>query len=471
MNREEQLSIFDEQQWLNQRQKGATKPDLSRRRFLRHGLTLGLAGGPVASLLTACGEGRSKSGPPTPASVEILHPWSGEEQILTSLRAVVAPFTDQTGISVRMNSAHDLDTVLATRLLAHDPPDIVILPNPGKMQQLANKGVLTRFDTFLDMHQINREYAASWVDLGSYDHKSYALPYKIINKGTIWYNPTQFTALGAHIPGSWSDLLALSERIASSGKYPWAMGVESGTASGWPAADWIAEIYVKQSGPDLYDQWVAHNIPWTDASVKSAFQLFGQIVSGPHYIAAAPQSVLSTGFQQASYEILTDPPQAYLYYQGDFTADLLMSQFPDAKPTVTFDFFPFPMIAPPYQDAVTGGADLVVAMRDKSAVRELVRYLATAQAQTIWVKRGGFTSANKSVDLAAYPNSVARHSAAMLTATTTFRFGAGDLMPPVVQQAFWKGALTFIRDPNQLETLLADIEHVAQQAYLVSGSH
>jgi alpha-glucoside transport system substrate-binding protein len=361
--------------------------------------------------------------------------------------------------------------VLSTRLQASNPPDLVILPNPGKMQQLANKGVLIRLDTFLDMHQINRDYAASWVDLGSYDNKLYALAYKVTNKGTIWYNPTQFTALGVHPPHSWSDLLALSERIASSGKYPWAMGVESGAASGWPATDWIGEIYLKQSGPDLYDQWVAHKIPWTHASIKSAFQLFGQIVGGPHYIADVPQSVLSTGFQQASYEILNTPPQAYMYYLGDFTADLLVSQFPDALPAITFDFFPFPQIAPQYQDAVTGGADLVVAMRDSSAVRELVRYLATARAQTIWVKRGGFTSANKSVDLAAYPNPVARHSAAMLTATTTFRFGAGDLLSPAVQQAFWKGALTFIRDQKQLEMLLTDIEHVAQQASLVSGSH
>ncbi len=158
-----------------------------------------------------------------------------------------------------------------------------------------------------------------------------------------------------------------------------------------------------------------------------------------------------------------------MYYLGDITAGFLTSRFPDAKPAVDFNFFPFPMIAPQYKDAVTGGADLVVAMRDTSAVRALIRYLATAQAQTIWVMRGGFTSANKSVDLLVYPNPVARASAAMLTATTTFRFGAGDLMPPAVQQAFWKGTLNFIRDQNQLDTILADIESIAQQVYLSPG--
>src|SRR5215475_8357706 len=135
---------------------------LSRRRFLGHGLALGLSGGPVASLLTACGGGKSPSGPLAPATVEILNAWGGEEQILTSLKDVVAPFTDRTGIAVRINATRDLDTALSTRLRANDPPDIAILPNPGKVQQLADTGVLTRLDTFLDMHQINRDYAASW---------------------------------------------------------------------------------------------------------------------------------------------------------------------------------------------------------------------------------------------------------------------------------------------------------------------
>jgi len=130
-----------------------------------------------------------------------------------------------------------------------------------------------------------------------------------------------------------------------------------------------------------------------------------------------------------------------------------------------FDFFPFPTIDSQYQGAVTGGADLVVAMKDNSAVSQFVKYLATADAQSIWVKRGGFTSANKMVDLTAYPNSVAQASAKMLTSATTFRFGAGDMMPPAVQQSFWKGALTFISDQKQLDSVLSGIESTALSAY------
>jgi hypothetical protein len=88
------MSLFDEHQWVNQRQKGETEPGLSRRSFLCHGLTLGLASGPVASWLTACSEGKSKSGRTPPASVEVLNAWQGEEQRQASFQAVLAPFTE-----------------------------------------------------------------------------------------------------------------------------------------------------------------------------------------------------------------------------------------------------------------------------------------------------------------------------------------------------------------------------------------
>jgi alpha-glucoside transport system substrate-binding protein len=441
---------------LDQLVEAYTSHRLSRRVFLQRAVAAGLSVSAATALLAACG------GPSQP-TVDVLNVWGGEEQ--DSFKAVVAPFTKTNNIAVNVESTRDLDATLTSRIRGGNPPDIAILPNPGKMQQLAKQGKLVRLDTFLDMSKLRSDYASSWIDLGTYNGGFYALFYKAANKGTIWYSPNQFNMLGIQSPATWPDLSALSDKIASSGKYPWSMGVESGAASGWPAADWVAEIYLNQSGPDAYDQWVGHKIPWTHSSIKSAFQSFGQIVGGKHYINGAPKSVLATGFQDASYAPFTSPPQSYMYYLGDFAAGFITGQFPKAKPGADFNFFPFPTINKQYQGAVTGGADVVVAMRDTEAVRKLIAYLATADAQTIWVKRGGFTSLNKSVDLTAYPNPVAQASAKMLTSTTTFRFGAGDLMPPAVQQAFWKGLLTFIGDQHQLDSILSNIESTAQQAY------
>lgn len=448
-----------QQQEIDQLRDEYTRGGLSRRQFLLRGAALGLSFSSVATLLAACGGSAGSSA----NSVNLLSVWGGEEQ--ASFQAVVAPFTSQNGIKVNLESTRDLDAVLTTRIRGNNPPDIAILPNPGKMQQLASQNHLVPLDGMLDMSKIQTDYAKAWTDLGSYNGKFYALFYKAANKGTIWYNPQQFTSNNYQIPKTWDDLISLSNSIAGSGKFPWSMGVEGGAASGWPATDWIAQIFLNQSGPDKYDQWVTHKIPWTDSSVKAAFQQYGMIVGGKHYINGAPQAILATNFQPATYSPFTSPPQAYMNYLGDFAAGFITTQFPGIKAGTGYNFFPFPQINAQYQGSVTGGADVVVALRNNSAVKKLVQYLATAQAQEIWVKRGGFTSVNKSLDLAAYPDSVTQASAKMLTSASTFRFGAGDLMPPAVQQSFWKGMLTFIGDQGQLDSVLSTIEGTAQQAY------
>ena len=458
------MPIFERRQRdeLDQLVEGYTQGNLSRRAFLQRATALGLSLSFAGSILAACGPSSNAN----PTSVSLLSVWTGEEQ--DSFKAVVAPFTQKTGIKVNITATRDLNATLTTLIQGQNPPDIAILPNPGKMQQLASQGNLISLDNFLDVNTIQSQYAKGWIDLGSYNNKLYALFYKAANKGTIWYSPAQFQSNGYTVPTTWDQLISLSNTIAGSGKFPWAMGVSSGSASGWPGADWIAEIFLNLNGPDLYDKWVAHQIPWTDSSVKNAFQMFGQIAGGKNYINGAPQSILATGFQDASYQPFASPPTAYMYYLGDFTEGFITGQFKSATAGTDFNFFPFPTINSQYANALTGGADVVTALTNNSAVKQLVQYMATADAQTIWVKRGGFTATNKEVDSSAYPDKVAAASAQSLASASIFRFGADDLMPSQVEDAFWKGVVTYIGDQTQLDSVLSQIEGVAAQAYASS---
>jgi len=441
------------------------KHGVSRRAFIQRAVALGLSLSAVSALLAACGSTTSSgSNLPTNTTktLNLLTTWGGEEQ--DSFKAVVAPFTQSSGIKVNITATRDVNAQLTILLRGNNPPDIAILPNPGKMQELAAQHHLLAFNSFMDMSQIRNDYASSWIDLGSYNGKLYAIFFKAANKGTVWYNPTQFQSNNYTIPATWQDMITLSNNIASSGKYPWSMGVESGAASGWPSADWVAQIFANQSA-NKYDDWVAHKIPWTDASVKNAFQYFGQIAHGNHYINGAPQSILATNFQPASFLPFNSPPGAYMYYLGDFTEGFITTQFPKLKPETDFNFFSFPTINDQYKGAITVGADVVVAMRDGDSIHQLVKYLATADAQAIWVKRGGFTAVNKSVPISDYPDAVSQASVKMLTAAPIVKYGAGDLMPAQVQTAFWKGLLTYIQDAGQLDTVLSNIESTAVSAY------
>ena len=435
------------------------KNSFGRREFLRRATALGLSASAAGVLLSACGGGANSSNNKT---VDVLNQWGGEEA--ASFQAMIAPFEKQSGITVNSEATRDEITVLTTRVRANNPPNVAAI-NPNQMKPLADQGKLVKLDGFLDMTQMHTNYSQGWLDLGTFNGALYGIFMKATNKGTVWYNPSQFSSGGYTVPTTWSALITLSNQIAGQGKYPWSMGVSSSASSGWPAADWVDQIYLMMNGPSLYDKWVAHQIPWTDASVKNAFQYFGQIANGNHYINGGSSSILATGFQEASYLPFQSPPGAYMYYLGDFTEGFITTQFKSLKPGTDFDFFAFPTINSAYSTAITGGADGVSAFTNDSATQQFIKYLASAQAQEIWVKRGGFTSVNKSVPLSAYPDPVAAHSAKMLTGASVFRYGADDLMPPAMETAYWKGMLSYIQNPGQLDSILSGLEASASSAY------
>jgi len=393
-------------------------------------------------------------------AVTVLGVWGGDE--LTNFQEAVFPFTDETGIGMAFEGTRDLAAVLTTRVEAGNPPDLAILPNPGQMYELAEDGNLIDISKFMDMDKLNTNYAKAWLDLASYDDTLYGIFYKVANKSLIWYNPTAFADAGYDIPTTWDELIALSDKIVSDGKAPWAIGFESGAASGWPATDWIEDIMLRTAGPDVYDKWVSHEIPWTDPAVKTAWETFGEIVGKEDYQYGGTTGTLTSFFGDAPAPLFTDPPEAYMHRQASFITGF----FPEGVEAVTdYDFFPFPPIDPAYGTPVLGGADLIVMFNDTPEARELMEYLASAQPQEIWASAGGFISPSKEVNLDSYPDELTKKMADMVVKAEVFRFDASDLMPAAVGAgSFWSGTLNYVGGED-LDTILGEIEASAVEAY------
>jgi alpha-glucoside transport system substrate-binding protein len=394
--------------------------------------------------------------------VRVLGLWSGPE--LDSFMTVKAAWEKDTGGIVDWEGTQDLPGVLTTRMQNGNPPDIAVLPNPGLMQQLAREGKLVPLNSFLDMDQINKDYAPAWIDLGSYNGDLYALFYKVSNKATVWYNPRAFAAANYPVPRTWDDMITLADRMVADGKTPFSLVAPSGPARGWALTDWISEIVLNNCGPDLYDKWITGDIPWTDVCIKQSVEMFDEIVQARGYVLGGSQGIFTTTDANGSYPLYTDPPTAYMYYLASFAQAFITSKFPNLKPGEDYNFFTFPTINSNYAGAVTVGADVVVMVNDTPAARSFMTYLAGAQAQEAWIKLGGFTSVNRGVSRDIYPDPVARAVAKELTEARISRFGAGDMMPAPVQKVWWQDTLELVKDPSRLDSILKSLTSVAQSA-------
>lgn len=396
-------------------------------------------------------------------NVSFLAVWGGEE--LDNFMAMIQPFQEQTGIEVQYEGTRDLPAVLTTRVQGGNPPDLAGLPGPGQLQELARQGELVALNDVLDMDTLSQEYDEGFLNLASVDGQLYGIFMKATVKSFIWYSPAAFEANGYEIPTTWEELDALEQQIIADGFQPWCIGLESGAASGWPGTDWIEDIMLRTAGPEVYDQWWQHEIPWTDDAVRNAWETFGSVINDPQMVFGGAQYVLSTNFGQAIIPLFEDPPSCFMHRQANFITANITEQFPDLVAGEDYDFFIFPPIDESHGNPLLIAGDLLGMFNDTPQSRALMQYLVSPQAQEIWAERGGYLAPNRNVSPSVYPDELSQQIAEQLTTATSVRFDASDLMPEAVNNAFWAGILEYVSNPGNLDAILENIESVAADAY------
>ena len=402
-----------------------------------------------------------------PEQVTVVHSWAGDQ--LAALGEVLQSFTADTSVEVELKHVPfaEFRSQLTHLVAVQNPPDIAILPATQLLSEFADMDSLVDLSRVLDMDQMRDNYTQTWLDLGSHRGTLHGIPMAVGSKSLVWYRPAALAQAGYSVPRSWDDMIKLSDRMVQDGRTPWCMGIEHGLDSGWVASDWIEDILLRMSGPETYDGWIGHEIPWTDPAVEWAWTLFGQIALNDEYVLGGTEAVTRTNFAASVTPLFQDPPGCYLHRQGQWVASL----FPqNLEIGLDYDFFPFPSIDSAYGEQMVGWGSLAVMFIDRPRSRACMEFLATPtpEAQEVWLAHGGLLSPSKAVSPSTtpdiYSDDLSRRIAEVLLDVDTFRLDASDLMPIDVQQEFWKSTIDYLNGADLMETL-ERLESVAVEAY------
>jgi ABC-type glycerol-3-phosphate transport system substrate-binding protein len=416
----------------------------------------------LAAVVAGCGSGGASNGAPTAqkvsGSVSVMGIWVGEEQ--KSFQAVIDDFKSRfPNVKVTYTPAgNNLPTVLTTAVQGGSPPDLAAPSQPGLVDSFIKQRKLKPLDFARSTTLAN--FGRAIVDLGTVNGRFYSLVYKADNKSTVFYNVQAYKDAGVMPASDWNAFLANGQTIKASG-LP-AYSIPGG--EGWPLTDLFENIYLRTAGPTKYDALSRHAIPWTDSSVKNALSEMAKVLDDSRNIAGGTAAALQTDFPTAVGNVLATHPKAAQIIEGDFVPGVVTSPI---QPVTGYGEFTFPSIdgSPP---VVMGAGNLVIAFRDSPAIRAFVNYLATPRAAEVWIKRGGFVSANKKVPPSTYSDSILRKAAQDLTQARTFRFDMSDEQPVsfggTPGQGEWKIFQDFLRNPNVDETARA-LESAAVKAY------
>lgn len=390
--------------------------------------------------------------------VTMFGPFTTDDEV--KFNNSIKAFEAATGIDIQYEGSKEFETTINVRVQGGSPPDIADFPQPGLMASIAKTGKVQDVSKWINASWLSQEYNKGYIDTATVDGASGKIlggVFQRVNaKGLVWYPKKAFDAAGYKIPTTWDEQQALMDQIVKDGDTPWCIGIESGTATGWPATDWVENIMLRTTSPENYDKWTTGALPFTDPIVKNAVQIMSKIWLDNKYVYGGTKQIVSTAFGDASKPMFLNPPKCWLENQGNF----ITSFFPtSAQPGVDYDFYYLPPIDAQYGKPVEFGGDLMSAFNDRPEVRAVMEWFSTYDGVKGWVTQGGALAPQKDANLADYPSAMDRKVAQTLLDATIVRFDGSDLMPGAVGSGtFWKGMTDYVSGSVSIDQALQEIQ-------------
>jgi len=398
---------------------------------------------------------RAEAGEFEGESVRVLAAFVGGDEE-ARFTAVNDRFTEMTGIEVVFEGTKEFEVLINTRVEGGDPPDVALLPQPGLKDRFAESGeIIPLWPSIIE--RVDENYAPVWKELGSYNGTPYGIFHRVNAKSFVWYPKKAFEEAGYEEPETWEELIALSDQIVADGGTPWCVGLESGAATGWPATDWMEDIMLRTAGPEVYDQWVSHEVPFDSEPVRNATSYIEQIWFNEDYVLGGKTGILTSHHSEGSLPMWEDPPGCYLFRQGNFVTNFWPEEIQNNLDEEV-GVFGFPQINEEYGIPILGGGDQIVAFRDNPAVKAYMEYLTTGESAEPWARAGGALFPHQDQNLDWYGTEIERALVDLLLNAEVFRFDASDLMPAEVGAgSFWTGMVDWVSGTD-LDTVLQEID-------------
>jgi alpha-glucoside transport system substrate-binding protein len=374
--------------------------------------------------------------------------------------AGLAAFEEATGATAEWTGTRDAETQVRTAAEAGGDalPDIFFAPQPGLVKALVDYIAPLPADV---LAAVEENYDPYFKELVTVDGNVLGVPVKGDVKSLVWYSPSAFSEAGYAVPTTWDELIALQDQIVADGGTPWCIGIESGDATGWPFTDWMEDIMLRLHGPEVYDQWVNHEIPFNDPKVLEVAEMVGDIWFADGNVAGGRESIASTGFASAGLGI-TDG-SCYMHRQANFFG----ANFKEANPEIVFgeegdvNVFYLPTMSDEFGQVLLSAGVYAVAFNDEPATQAMMAHLASpayANAR-IEANKGGYLSPNRAHDTSLYADELDRTLADILVTADPVRFDASDLMPAEVGAgSFWKEGTNFVSGTIDAQEFVDNVE-------------
>ena len=321
--------------------------------------------GLAALLLTGCGltglmgcgnkataEGRTE--------IEIV---SYKKEAVDTFNKIAARFNEtHDDIHLTIDSPNEAMTILKTRFIREDYPDIIVIGGDMDYSNFLDAGL---FADISDLDVLS-ETKSAYLDMDKQlefipQDGTYGLPYAA-NAAGILYNKDMFEQHGWETPETWNEFTALCEQIQSEGVQPLYFGFKDT----WTCLALWNALAVSLADPQLCSQVNNGTTTFTKAYDETAEKMKALLAYGEPNPMAYSYNDACTAFARG---------QSAMYTIGSYA----ISQIKSVNPDMNIGTFTFPANEKEADNVLNSGIDVqfcvMKSCENKEAAYEVLRFL------------------------------------------------------------------------------------------------
>lgn len=321
------------------------------------GLTALLLAGCGLTGLMGCGKQETAAGK---TEIEIV---SYKKEAVDTFNEIAEKFNEtHDDIHLTIDSPNEAMTILKTRFIREDYPDIVVIGGDMDYSNFLDS------DLFYDISDLDvlSETKSSYLDMDKQlefipQEGTYALPY-VANAAGILYNKDLFEEHGWKVPQTWSEFMALCEQVQSEGVQPLYFGFKDT----WTClAPWNA-LAVGLADPQLCSEVNNGTTTFTKGYDETAEKIKALLGYGEANPTAYSYNDACTAFARG---------QSAMYTIGSYA----IPQIKSVNPDMNIGTFTFPANEDEADNVLNSGIDVqfcvMKACKNKEAAYEVLRFL------------------------------------------------------------------------------------------------
>lgn len=292
-------------------------------------------------------------------------------------------------IHLTIDSPNEAMTILKTRFIREDYPDIVGIGGDINYSNFLDADLFMDISELEEIGMVKQSYLDIDKELEFVPQEgTYALPY-VANAAGILYNKDMFEEHGWTIPETWDEFLALCDKIEAAGIQPLYLGYKDT----WTClAPWNA-LAVGLTDSDTCNQVNMGNTTFTEEYRETAEKI--RVL-----LDYAEPNPYAYGYNDACTAFARG--QSAMYPIGSYA----IPQIRSVNPTMNIDSFTFPANESEEENVLNSGIDLQFCVmkncENKEAVYEVLRFLYEDETVQIYLdEQGGIACREGDFDIPA----------------------------------------------------------------------